>query len=532
MKILIVDDDIATVDMIDKVCDWKALGISEVLKAYDGEEAKALIQEKLPDIILCDIGMPRTNGISVLKWIRESRIDSEFVFLTCYSDYEYTREAVRFGALDYLTKPFEPQELFVCIQNAVARVLQKQAPNDNGQAIRLKTEKLLHAVTEGIYGTDRSDIQEVLKSVRPDLSADAETRIITMRIDYREAVKRGWKNSLFKSALEHIFIEMMTGSLSNDFIFGKTEEPFEIEYLFIPGDTNDAQYYIARAAEAQKFIRDHLGTVPLFIIGERIRFFESFAQYRKISGYMERNSFLKGKVVAMESSSEETEPAGLALDKSLIRSALLSRNKDQLINYVGSLLNEAILDEVHSATLIRQIHDDLMQIVLACMEENDIDAHTLFDDQNLSLLNTRSKISVLDMIKYVDALYDCCIAMLQKKSESAGVIAQVKQFIHEHCEDDLSRDTIAQAVYLTPNYLSKLFRREAGMTLRQYINDVRITEAKRLLATTDQSVSDIAMDLGFENVSYFSTVFKKENGLGPLAWRSRALGRPIGNEEE
>ena len=64
--------------------------------------------------------------------------------------------------------------------------------------------------------------------------------------------------------------------------------------------------------------------------------------------------------IFMESSSEETEPAGLALDKSLIRSALLSRNKDQLINYVGSLLNEAILDEVHSATLIRQIHDDLM----------------------------------------------------------------------------------------------------------------------------------------------------------------------------
>ena len=112
MKILIVDDDLATVDMIEKVCDWNSLDITSVLKAYDGEEAERIIEAETPDIVLCDIGMPKTDGVSVLKWIREKDIRCEFVFLTCYSDFEYAREAVRYGAVDYLTKPFEPEALF------------------------------------------------------------------------------------------------------------------------------------------------------------------------------------------------------------------------------------------------------------------------------------------------------------------------------------------------------------------------------------------------------------------------------------
>ncbi|MCH4207600.1 MAG: response regulator [Solobacterium sp.] len=532
MKILIVDDDLATVDMIEKVCDWNSLDITSVLKAYDGEEAERIIEAETPDIVLCDIGMPKTDGVSVLKWIREKDIRCEFVFLTCYSDFEYAREAVRYGAVDYLTKPFEPEALFACMRNVVSKIKQKQSPDTNGQENRLRTEQFLYSIVEGVFGADHDEIREVMKSVCPGTSPDAPTRIVCVRIDCREAVSKGWKKSLFKSAVEHVFVEMMTDNIQDDFLLSRTDGPFEIEYLFLPDDQNSVDYYIERANDALKFISDHLVTAPLIIIGEIAPFFRSQEEYTKINRKLEQYSFLNGKVSAIEKETKETELQSYSLDKELIRNSLLARNKNQLINYIGSLINEAITDEAHSAPLIKQIHHDLLQIILVCMEENDIDAHTIFKSENIELLNARSEKSAIDMIKYVSALYDQCTVILQNKSQDSGVIAEVKKYIHEHYREDINRDNIAQAVFLTPNYLSKLFCGVTGITLRQYINDCRIHEAKQRLAATNQSISDIAFDLGFENVSYFSTVFKKNCGVGPLAWRNKATGKPVKDDEE
>ena len=83
MKLLICDDDISTVDVIQSQLRWEELGITTFLRAYNGEVAKEIILREKPDIILCDIGMPKCDGIQVLKFIYESRLQPEFAFLTC-----------------------------------------------------------------------------------------------------------------------------------------------------------------------------------------------------------------------------------------------------------------------------------------------------------------------------------------------------------------------------------------------------------------------------------------------------------------
>ncbi len=72
---------------------------------------------------------------------------------------------------------------------------------------------------------------------------------------------------------------------------------------------------------------------------------------------------------------------------------------------------------------------------------------------------------------------------------------------------------------ITPNYLSKQFRSKKGMNLREYINKIRIDEAKRLLLSTNLPVSEIAGMTGYDNISYFSTVFRKHVGMSPVDWR-------------
>lgn len=83
----------------------------------------------------------------------------------------------------------------------------------------------------------------------------------------------------------------------------------------------------------------------------------------------------------------------------------------------------------------------------------------------------------------------------------------------------MTRESLAAMVYLTPDYLSHLFKRETGFSLTNYIIYERIEEAKRMLAGTDKSVSEIATRCGFQNISYFSRQFRRFTGVTPREFR-------------
>ena len=99
--------------------------------------------------------------------------------------------------------------------------------------------------------------------------------------------------------------------------------------------------------------------------------------------------------------------------------------------------------------------------------------------------------------------------------------ARAKNYIQEHYREKIGRGEIAASVFLAPTYLSKIFRESSGMTIREYINFCRVEEAKRLIVSTGYSMSDIAMEVGFDNIPYFFTVFKKRTGMTPDAWRQK-----------
>ena len=89
MNVLIVDDDMATVDVICKSVNWSALHIDKVMTAYNIEKAKEMLADIPADIVVCDIEMPMGNGTELLKWVRENDMSSEFLFLTCHTEFQF-----------------------------------------------------------------------------------------------------------------------------------------------------------------------------------------------------------------------------------------------------------------------------------------------------------------------------------------------------------------------------------------------------------------------------------------------------------
>ena len=99
-------------------------------------------------------------------------------------------------------------------------------------------------------------------------------------------------------------------------------------------------------------------------------------------------------------------------------------------------------------------------------------------------------------------------------------ISRVKSFLDEHYKEKLSLESVASHFFIDKHYLARLFKEQYGVTLVTYLQQVRITHAKRMLRFTDKSIEEIGLECGIGELNYFSRVFKKLEGVSPSEFRS------------
>ncbi len=132
VKVLVADDEEVVRRGIVLETDWKALGCVVVAEAEDGEEALLAVQKYHPQLIICDIKMPKMTGMEMLEHLRAEGNSAYVIFLTAYSDFAYTRNAIRLEAADYLLKPFRDGELERAVAEVKERMLRK-LPQEGGK---------------------------------------------------------------------------------------------------------------------------------------------------------------------------------------------------------------------------------------------------------------------------------------------------------------------------------------------------------------------------------------------------------------
>lgn len=115
------------------------------------------------------------------------------------------------------------------------------------------------------------------------------------------------------------------------------------------------------------------------------------------------------------------------------------------------------------------------------------------------------------------------IASIEEKSkDQAGwIMDKIFHYIHEHFHASITIEDIAGHVYLSPNYVRTLFKKETGETVLDYIVKLRMKRAVELLKNPSLKIHEIARSVGYENISYFCSVFHKHKGYTPNEFRKR-----------
>lgn len=114
--------------------------------------------------------------------------------------------------------------------------------------------------------------------------------------------------------------------------------------------------------------------------------------------------------------------------------------------------------------------------------------------------------------------------LARPQGEYRDNIEFVKQYIQDHIDRDVSLNKLSQAVYLNPTYLSRLFKNVTGTTITEYLLQVRVETAKKLLLKPGKKVQDVALAVGIDSPIYFARIFKKSTGYTPQEYRSLFYG--------
>lgn len=164
---------------------------------------------------------------------------------------------------------------------------------------------------------------------------------------------------------------------------------------------------------------------------------------------------------------------------------------------------------------------DFIQLIYSALGRKGKSARVLLASDDISKQLEHACDSISNLQKFINTILLRYEQYALQISKNTDIITDIKTYVKEHINDELTRETISQAVYLSPDYISHLFKERTGLSLVDYINQQRIQHAQELLIENHQKIHDIAISCGFQNLSYFAKQFKKVTGMTPQEYRKR-----------
>ncbi len=471
-----------------------------ILEASNGIEALELLEKNEIDIMFTDIKMPCMSGIELVKEIRRRNQEIEIIICSGYGDFAYAQEAIRYDVMDYILKPVDPAEFhkrFLQIQKKV-NLKTKEQQEQKKQKGHLSKYFLLNYLYTGN--------EEFLQ--KTDLVSPSEHSGLRF---YRMILANSDTNSF--ELEEDVFLQELTESLHRK-LYYLNLNAYEAVFFVKERYSN----YEAVAEQLYQFFKDRYHTECCFAISREITDYkllpEEFQQLEQLIGERfyqpKKHIYVNGKemeaaIMTAQKESEILRNISEAIRyKDIVR---LRQNFSLLEVKYGSSVN---FSEIYVKFVFSNILKEIYAIVFY-PEEN------VLAKEVERLYQCRTIKDVLQIVE--EAIEKLEELIHENETASRKEVSKVKKYICNHYGENLNTEILAGIVYLSPGYLSSIFKEETGVNLNRFIRDVRMKKAKELLEITDMKIVQVAKKVGFSNNSYFARSFREYFGCTPESCR-------------
>ncbi|MFD0693045.1 helix-turn-helix domain-containing protein [Paenibacillus sp. GCM10027628] len=530
---LIVDDEAHAVRGLQAGVDWDKLKITEVYKAFNIRQAKEIFEEHGVHILICDIEMPQGTGLELLEWVREHYPETETVFLTCHADFTYAKQAIQLNSFDYLLKPVDYSELEDVVGKALGKI---------GKEAELRTFQATYKHYHNLWETHQPLLlerfwQDLLAQSIPSQAVAIREHLAKQSISFSDNQRflpiyihvQRWYKEL--SGREQRIMEYAVKNAAEEQIIRHTRHAMAIPLqngkllAIIPIGSETSPTPSLIESECNQFIAScnkYFYCDLCCYIGEQVAIHEMFAMVQKLQALDGDNVTLVNRTLQLRSCGKPAaRPQAPLMSEwaELMKQGAREKLQTEVRQYLESLKHEK---SGIDAGWLQAFYQDFLQMVFFVLQLKGLQAHKVFASSLLTENSERAVRSLKATESWVPIVIEVVMNHIQPIQENLSLVEKVKQFIGEHIgQQSLSREDIANAVYLNPDYLTRVFKKETGSSLSDYLQHQRIELAKHLLMKSEQPVSDIALTAGYSNLSYFSTIFKKAVGLTPADYRKQ-----------
>ena len=508
MRLLIVDDEAVTRKGLLKHIHWTTLGILQVEEAEDGPSGLVTAQTFLPDIVLSDIRMPGMDGIEFANEIKRVLPDCKLIFISGYSDKAYMKAAIQLRAIHYVEKPINISEVENAIQRAVEQCQREQEKHlVFNQTLPYLRRSIVLKLLSGEIGI--IDLDEQLKLVSPGFTLNPPICVLHMRTFPQEHS-------------ETIFSIVENGLAKCNFI-GTAQEN---DYLAILSNVSDIETDLRLCfSKVRARIQERIPCADLFCaVGKRVFSTSELIQSSKSADQRMQKLFYRGFGHIAFSENERVHPTGSERDYTdEFIECLRNRQSDAAKAYVDSLSFELKQNEFLPVHKVKGI---FFTLASALFQEIDRIGITLKPESIMTeeyLWPAIYQMQTLDeTTHFIKKLIFQMHEGIEQLTSGGRAIYNAKAFIQDHyAQIDLSVNQIAAHVFLTPTYLSSLFKRETGETISEYITSVRIEKSTNMLKDPRIKLFEVAQSVGYKEANYYAKVFKRKMNLTPKEYREK-----------
>ena len=528
-RIMIADDEGIVIDSMKFIIEKEFGSECEVQYAKTGRSVIELAERFRPDIAVMDIHMPGINGIEAIKEIQRFSAGTVFVVMSAYDKFDYAKEAIKLGVLEYINKPMDKTKVVSVLKKAMNMIDGEREKRSNELRIKEKLETIEPIIENGL-------IYDILLQEHFEEDFDNYKTILGINENYGymmaivcgdsqegnhmtnaigSSVKISTRYQEIRDSVKDYFKCKIGNVMANKIAVLIPFEDSKMEY-------NERTELIDRARELARGLKKKTdisfrigigGVKPLRELGD---------SYREALNALIATTGSVAHVDDLDMGCNYEEDYPIELEKPMF-DAVSSGDLNQTLvtagKYTDWMCKRAAGGDLQSMR-IKVLEFALFAERIAFMNGGQTYRYSSRDNYLPELMSIDNAEGLKEW--FLNKMKNACRNVTSKREEKSNdIIRNAKLYIADNFAKDISLDDVSRYVNISPYYFSKIFKEESGLNFIEYLTNIRIDKAKKLLESSNMSIKEICISCGYTDPNYFSRSFKKNVGVTPTEYKDQ-----------
>ena len=515
LKILLADDDQVAIQGVRLLLNKRNYNF-EIYEAENGQSALQILQETHIDILFTDVDMPLINGIELTRRAQQLYPSIRVIFFSGYSDFSYAKSAIQLNAVSYLLKPIQPAEFYDVIDHIISMIPQTIGV-DNTTPEPAETEDISVKHNLELYFSDLFFHCEmeldaaipVLPILKGDDNSSLHMVFLRSNLSLHSSQWAHIDELLKKISKVPAELYVISGSyalITLDLSRGRK--------LLLDWDTwwQACKQAISPPDSDNVFLA--IRTIPITNMQDLISEMRAIRRLLLLNHYIRETTLIRTEFV------NDDEAASFQIDHIVedMQKIVSCKAFYQLPDKLHTLMSGLLYNHSYSTFYVKHL---LLNIVSEIEKQVPKDFSATIENAKSLLAMSPSLIQSEEILQ--DMLQKLEDFQNQKFPTTNRYVSQIQTIILTNYASDIGLNYIAEHVNLSVTYMCNLFKNELGISIGQYIKNVRMEKAKELLSNTNLRLNDIYPQVGYSSLAYFCVAFKETFGITPTQFRQQEV---------